>query len=128
MQRSEVVFPLVWRTHGWPESDAADGAWQDRASLINQAYATLRCPYARAVYMLHKLGVNLEDQTSDEDAGFMMEVPPPVPGMPDGGIPGSIPYQPPTGLTAWVVRYPRRLAVAKKETECYDSYTLLWMQ
>lgn len=47
---------------------------QDRASLINQAYSTLRCPYARATYMLHRMGVSLEDQTSDQDSNFMMQV------------------------------------------------------
>jgi hypothetical protein len=50
------------------------GRLQDRASLINQAYSTLRCPYARATYMLHRMGVSLEDQTSDQDSNFMMQV------------------------------------------------------
>lgn len=41
---------------------------------MNAAYSTLRCPHKRAVYMLRRMGMDFEDQTSNTDPEFMMDV------------------------------------------------------
>eukprot|EP00293_Proteomonas_sulcata_P021225 CAMPEP_0184289406 /NCGR_PEP_ID=MMETSP1049-20130417/1874_1 /TAXON_ID=77928 /ORGANISM="Proteomonas sulcata, Strain CCMP704" /LENGTH=193 /DNA_ID=CAMNT_0026596207 /DNA_START=131 /DNA_END=712 /DNA_ORIENTATION=- len=45
-----------------------------QCSMVNQAYATLKCPHARAVYMLRRLGMDFEEETSNSDPEFMMEI------------------------------------------------------
>lgn len=45
-----------------------------QCSQVNAAYSTLRCPHKRAVYMLRRMGMDFEDQTSNTDPEFMMDV------------------------------------------------------
>jgi len=45
-----------------------------QSSVVNIAYGTLRCPHARAVYMLRRLGHNFDDHTSESHPEFLMEV------------------------------------------------------
>ncbi|EKX46999.1 DnaJ, mitochondrial [Guillardia theta CCMP2712] len=45
-----------------------------QSSVVNIAYGTLRCPHARAVYMLRRLGHNFDEHTSESNPEFLMEV------------------------------------------------------
>ena len=50
---------------------------QAQSAAVNEAYCTLKCPYARAVYMLREFGWKFEEEdNSTADAEFMMKVPP----------------------------------------------------
>ncbi len=48
---------------------------QAQSAAVNVAYCTLKCPYARAVYMLREFGWKFEEEdNSTADAEFMMKV------------------------------------------------------
>jgi molecular chaperone HscB len=61
-----------------PDRFAASGQHSQRlslqhATLINEAYATLRDPLSRARYLLAELGAETADNASLDDPGFLME-------------------------------------------------------
>ncbi|CAC5408821.1 hscB [Mytilus coruscus] len=56
------------------KSEEEKRLFEEQSSLVNKAYSTLIKPLNRALYMLEQAGHPIEEQNSDVDQDFLMEI------------------------------------------------------